>query len=178
VEPEPGRPLRVAVVAGHPCRRATMIERLRAGGVVDVRAWAEQAEHLLLLGTRLDVVLCAEDPPCDAAARLGERGCAIVVLPSDGDPHAALARVTRGPEPAALPRPQLAARQREVLVAYAAGNDLLPTLARRLGMEPETLKTHLRRIRAKYAEVGRPAPTRRDLYIRAVEDELLRPPGG
>jgi hypothetical protein len=44
-------------------------------------------------------------------------------------------------------------------------------------MERETLKTHLRRVRAKYAEVGRPAPTRRDLYIRAVEDGLLPPPG-
>jgi hypothetical protein len=45
-------------------------------------------------------------------------------------------------------------------------------------MDPETLKTHLRRIRAKYAEVGRPAPTRRDLYVRAVEDGLLAPPSG
>jgi hypothetical protein len=43
-------------------------------------------------------------------------------------------------------------------------------------MDRETLKTHLRRIRAKYAEVGRPAPTRRDLYVRAVEDGLVPPP--
>jgi hypothetical protein len=44
------------------------------------------------------------------------------------------------------------------------------------GIDPETLKTHLRRIRAKYREVGRPAPTRRDLYVRAIEDGLLPPP--
>jgi hypothetical protein len=43
-------------------------------------------------------------------------------------------------------------------------------------MDRETLKTHLRRIRMKYAEVGRPAPTRRDLYVRAVEDGLVPPP--
>ena len=73
---------------------------------------------------------------------------------------------------------RLAPRQREVLVAYVAGSDLLPTVARELGMDRETLKTHLRRIRAKYAEVGRPAPTRRDLYVRAVEDGLLAPPSG
>jgi DNA-binding CsgD family transcriptional regulator len=73
-------------------------------------------------------------------------------------------------------RPRLSPRQRDVLIAYAAGNELLDVVARRTGMNPETLKTHLRRIRAKYREVGRPAPTRRDLYVRAVEDGLLPPP--
>ena len=43
-------------------------------------------------------------------------------------------------------------------------------------INPETLKTHLRRIRLKYEQVGRPAPTRRDLYVRAIEDGLLPPP--
>ena len=63
-----------------------------------------------------------------------------------------------------------------MLIAYGAGNDLLDVVARRLGMYPETLKTHLRRIRQKYREADRPAPTRRDLYVRAVEDGLLPPP--
>lgn len=85
-------------------------------------------------------------------------------------------------EPApALPRPErrrprLAARQREVMIAYAGSNDLVKVVARRLAMRPETLKTHLRRIRAKYEEVGRPARTRRDLYVLAVQDGLLPPP--
>jgi RNA polymerase sigma-70 factor (ECF subfamily) len=73
--------------------------------------------------------------------------------------------------------PALSPRQREVLVAYVGGSDLLPVVARALGMDRETLKTHLRRIRAKYADAGRPAPTRRDLYVRAVEDGLVPPPG-
>jgi len=76
----------------------------------------------------------------------------------------------------ALRRPKLSQRQQDVLVAYAAGNELMPVVARRLGLQQETLKTHLRRIRAKYQELGRPAPTRRDLYVRAVEDGLLPPP--
>jgi hypothetical protein len=63
-----------------------------------------------------------------------------------------------------------------VLLAYVTGNDVLPTVARRLGMERETFKTHLRRIRDKYDAVGRPAPTRRDLYVRALEDGLIAPP--
>ena len=73
-------------------------------------------------------------------------------------------------------RPALSPRQRDVLAAYASGNDLLPVVARRLGMDEETLKTHLRRLRVKYRAVGRPAPTRRDLYVRAVEDGLVPPP--
>jgi DNA-binding CsgD family transcriptional regulator len=73
-------------------------------------------------------------------------------------------------------RPKLSPRQRDVLVAYASGNDLLPVVARRLGMDQETLKTHLRRLRVKYRSAGRPAPTRRDLYVRAVEDGLVPPP--
>jgi DNA-binding CsgD family transcriptional regulator len=76
----------------------------------------------------------------------------------------------------ALRRPKLSPRQRDVLVAYAAGNGLMSAVARSLGINPETLKTHLRRVRAKYRAVGRPAPTRRDLYVRAVEDGLLPPP--
>jgi DNA-binding CsgD family transcriptional regulator len=79
-------------------------------------------------------------------------------------------------EPVASSHPQLSPRQRDVLVAYASGNDLLPVVARRLGMDMETLKTHLRRLRAKYRDAGRPAPTRRDLYVRAVEDGLVPPP--
>ena len=79
-------------------------------------------------------------------------------------------------QPVEMRRPQLSPRQREVLVAYSAGNDLLDVVARGLGMKAETFKTHLSRIRIKYDEVGRPAPTRRDLYVRAVQDGLLPPP--
>lgn len=73
-------------------------------------------------------------------------------------------------------RPRLSPRQRDVLTAYSASNELLEVVARRLGMKAETFKTHLRRIRVKYEDVGRPAPTRRDLYVRAVQDGLLPPP--
>ncbi len=80
------------------------------------------------------------------------------------------------PPAAAVRRPRLSARQHDVLIAYSAGNDILDVAARRLGMRAETFKTHLRRIRAKYEDAGRPAPTRRDLYVRAVQDNLLAPP--
>jgi two-component system response regulator DevR len=40
-----------------------------------------------------------------------------------------------------------------------------------------TLEDYIRRIRTKYARAGRPAPTKIDLYKRAVEDGLLPGPG-
>ena len=53
---------------------------------------------------------------------------------------------------------------------YTSSDAKLPTVARQLGMKAETLKTHLRRIKEKYAAVDRPVSTRLELYRRAVED--------
>jgi DNA-binding CsgD family transcriptional regulator len=169
-------PVRVAVVAADSRTRRALIAALEAAGH-PVVAWAEAVEPLLVLGARVDVCLCAEPPAGNAAEELRRRGAAIVVRSGAGAVDGVRAAARRPPEPASSPaRPQLAPRQREVLVAYAVGNDVLPTVARRLGMEPETFKTHLRRIRDKYAAVGRPAPTRRDLYVRALEDGLIASP--
>lgn len=72
-------------------------------------------------------------------------------------------------------RPDLSARQEEVLIRYTSTDAKLPTVARQLGMQPETLKTHLRRIKEKYASLDRPVSTRLELYRRAVEDGYVRP---
>lgn len=65
--------------------------------------------------------------------------------------------------------PHLAGREREALEIFAAGLKI-PTIARRMGVQEDTVKTWLKRIRQKYSDVGRAAPSRTDLYIRAVED--------
>ena len=176
-------PLRVAVVGADGDRRAAVLDQLAGLPAIEVVAWAERTALLALLGTRADVCLALDDgspDDGDAAARLRDRGCTVVVVPAGGDAATFLAATGADDRvrPPALPRPQLSPRQRTVLRAYAESNELLPTVARRLGLEPETVKTHLRRVRAKYDEVGRPAPTRRDLYVRAVEDGLLPPPTG
>ena len=168
--------LRVAVVDADDTTRRRTIDALRAPGDVEVVAWAESADQLLTLGTRADACLCAIAPSPAEAVRLRERGCVVVVVVPGSDPVAALRTETMPGRAVSVARPRLAARQRDVLIAYVVGSPLLPTIARQLGMGPETVKTHLRRIRAKYAEVGRPAPTRHDLYVRAVEDGLVPPP--
>lgn len=43
-------------------------------------------------------------------------------------------------------------------------------------ISPATVEDYVRRIRAKYVRAGRPAPTKVDLYKRAVEDGFLPSP--
>lgn len=67
---------------------------------------------------------------------------------------------------------QLSVREREVLRMYAAGLPL-KAVADRLGVAYSTAKENITRVRVKYTEVGRPAPTKLDLLKRAVEDGIV-----
>lgn len=72
---------------------------------------------------------------------------------------------------------QLSARERDVLRLYAAGLPL-KTVAERLGIAYSTAKENITRVRVKYVEVGRPAPTKVDLLRRAMEDGLVAEESG
>jgi DNA-binding NarL/FixJ family response regulator len=67
---------------------------------------------------------------------------------------------------------QLGRREREILHLYASGLPL-KLAAQQLGIGYSTAREYLDRIRLKYVEVGRPAPTKVDLLRRAVEDGIL-----
>ncbi|QZT63511.1 response regulator [Mycolicibacterium austroafricanum] len=69
-------------------------------------------------------------------------------------------------------RIKLTDREKQVLVAWfqTESKDLV---AKRLFIAPTTVRTHLQRARAKYAGVGRPAPTKSALLARAIEDGIL-----
>ena len=71
--------------------------------------------------------------------------------------------------------PGLSAREAEVVRLFASGMKLA-AVGRHLGVSTHTAKEYLDRARRKYADVGRPARTRTQLYIEAVADGLL--PGG
>ena len=71
--------------------------------------------------------------------------------------------------------PSLAPREAEALRMYASGLPM-KSVARRMGISPETVKDYLMRVRRRYDEVGRPAATKTELYVRAVEDGLVDPP--
>lgn len=67
---------------------------------------------------------------------------------------------------------QLSQREREVLRLYATGLPL-KVVADRLGIAFSTAKENITRVRLKYVEVGRPAPTKVELLMRAMEDGLI-----
>jgi DNA-binding NarL/FixJ family response regulator len=71
-----------------------------------------------------------------------------------------------------LGRANLAPREKEVLIAWfrTESKDLV---ARQLQIAPTTVRTHLQRVRAKYAAVGRPANTKAALVARAIQDGIV-----
>ncbi|GAS97840.1 LuxR family transcriptional regulator [Mycolicibacterium canariasense] len=69
-------------------------------------------------------------------------------------------------------RPRLGAREREILVAWFR-TDSKDLVARDLCISASTVRTHLERIRAKYAAVGRAAPTKAALVVRAIQDGII-----
>nr|WP_313777185.1 helix-turn-helix transcriptional regulator [Mycobacterium sp.] len=69
-------------------------------------------------------------------------------------------------------RPRLAAREKEILIAWFR-TDSKDLVARELSISGSTVRTHLERIRAKYAAVGRAAPTKAALVVRAIQDGII-----
>ncbi len=70
---------------------------------------------------------------------------------------------------------KLSPREEEVLSLYASG-ETANTVANRMGISRETVADYVTRIRNKYARVGRPARSRVDLYVRALEDGIVDGP--
>lgn len=75
----------------------------------------------------------------------------------------------------AADRPALSNQETRALQLYATGMPL-KSVARRMEISEETVKQYLGRVREKYAKAGRAAPTKVELYYRAVEDGHLPPP--
>jgi two-component system, NarL family, nitrate/nitrite response regulator NarL len=71
-------------------------------------------------------------------------------------------------------RPDLSPQETRALRLYATGMPM-KSVARRMGISEETAKQYVGRVREKYARAGRAAPTKLDLYYRAVEDGHLPP---
>ncbi len=69
---------------------------------------------------------------------------------------------------------QLSPREREILALYASGQTTR-AVAYHTNLSPNTVADYVSRIRSKYERVGRPAPSRVDLYRRAEEDGFLGP---
>jgi DNA-binding NarL/FixJ family response regulator len=134
------------------------------------------------------LVLSASDRPLAvrAAMRAGARGYALKNEQA-GQIRSAIREVAAGgdwisPRLAyilatddAVGRPALSPQERRALQLYAAGLPM-KSVARKMVISEETVKQYLGRVREKYALAGRAAPTKLELYYRAVEDGHLPPP--
>ena len=76
---------------------------------------------------------------------------------------------------AAVETPNLSPRELDALRLYASGLKLT-AVGHRMGISPHTAKEYLDRVRVKYANLGRDARTRTELYAEANRDGLLEEP--
>jgi two-component system nitrate/nitrite response regulator NarL len=74
----------------------------------------------------------------------------------------------------AADRPALSPQETRALQLYATGMPI-KLVAKKMTISDDTAKQYLGRVREKYARAGRAAPTKLELYYRAVEDGHLPP---
>jgi two-component system, NarL family, nitrate/nitrite response regulator NarL len=134
------------------------------------------------------LVLSASDrpPAVRAAMRAGARGYALKNEHADRIRFAirevAAGRDWISPRLAyifatddAADSPTLSNQEKRALQLYATGLPM-KSVARKMAISEETVKQYLGRVRQKYILAGRAAPTKLELYHRAVEDGHLPPP--
>jgi DNA-binding NarL/FixJ family response regulator len=134
------------------------------------------------------LVLSASDRPAAVrtAMRAGARGYVLKNEPSERIRSAIrevavgrdwisprLAHILATDDTADLPA--LSQQERRTLQLYATGMPM-KSVARKMAISEDTAKQYLGRVREKYANAGRAAPTKLELYYRAVEDGYLPPP--
>lgn len=68
--------------------------------------------------------------------------------------------------------PKLSEREAAVLRAWFE-SDSKALVAERLHLSPKSVETYIARVRVKYANLGRPAPTKAALVARALQDGLV-----
>jgi DNA-binding NarL/FixJ family response regulator len=147
----------------------------------------ENVEALRRWGAHVLVLTSAENPYLvREASRTSALGIARKSLPSD-DLLAAIRDAAEGQhvpttewasaldsDPGLTAAP-LTEREREVLSLYASGMGARE-VATALWVSENTVNDHLRRIKGVYQRLGRPAPSKVDLYRRGIEDGFLPVP--
>jgi DNA-binding NarL/FixJ family response regulator len=68
--------------------------------------------------------------------------------------------------------PRLSERERIALLWWFQSMSKA-SVAHKMGISPHTVEMYIRRARLKYAHVGRAAPTKADMLVRAIEDGLV-----
>lgn len=71
-----------------------------------------------------------------------------------------------------LVRPQLGERECEAVLNWLR-HDSKKAAAREMYVTESTLSKHIERVRRKYNDLGRPAPTKAHMLVRAIQDGLI-----
>jgi two-component system, NarL family, nitrate/nitrite response regulator NarL len=174
----------VADLLSGPGRRADVV--LLDLDLGDGTSVAANVAAILAAGPAVLVLSASDRPPeVRAAIRAGARGYAVKNERAD-QIRAAIRAVAGGgdwisPRLAYIlatddtsGRPALSHQEMRALQLYATGLPM-KSVARRMDLSEETAKQYLGRVREKYARAGRAAPTKLELYHRAVEDGHLPP---
>jgi DNA-binding NarL/FixJ family response regulator len=143
-----------------------------------------QLRRLVDSGRR--VIVYAQHFDRAAATRCIDLGALAYVTKRDGREHlvAAIRAAAQGLShgmprlsgstgvDAASARPRLSPRELEVLRAWFASTSK-DLVAAKLNITAKTVDTYIARVRVKYANVGRAAPTKSELLSRALDDGLI-----
>lgn len=143
----------------------------------DLRRLTEAGRRVVVYSMRADD---------DTVLQCLELGALSYLTKAEGDQHLVEAVRAAGGDRAYTPpslagalagdrserRPALSARETEVLIEWFQ-SESKEFVAHRLGISPNTVNSHLERIRIKYAQIGREAPTKAALVARAIQDGLI-----
>jgi len=174
----------VAALLAGPGRRAQVV--LLDLDLGDGTTAAENVAAIRAAGPEVLVLSASDRPPIvRAAVHAGARGYALKDERTD-QIRAAIKEVAAGRDwiSARLAyilatddtpgRPTLSQQERRALQLYATGLPM-KSVAKKMAISEETVKQYLGRVRQKYTVAGRAAPTKLELYHRAVEDGHLPP---
>ncbi len=172
-----------ALLAG-PGRRAHVV--LLDVDLADGTTIERNVAAILAAGPAVLVLAASDKPPAvRAAMRAGALGY-VLKDEQTAQVRAAIAAVAAGQDwisprlayifatDDATDRPGLSPQETRALQLYATGMPM-KSVARRMALSEETAKQYVGRVREKYARAGRAAPTKLELYHRAVEDGHLPP---
>lgn len=180
----------IRVVAVTPTVRALDLEATPVDLVVldlrlgDGSSATDNIRSLLDAGADVLILTAAEDPQAIRfAAKAGALGIVRKSQPVDelveairdaasGATVAGLDWAAAIDGDAGLADAGLSAREREILALYASG-EKAQSVAYLTNLSKSTVANYVSRIRAKYANAGRPAHTKVDLHRRAAEDGLI-----
>ncbi len=149
---------------------ATNVARLTEAGVASIIYTSGEHEHLVRAAARTSALgVIRKSAPLAALVDALQRAAGGEAVMStelaaamDSDPN--------------LSTVGLSSQERRVLELFAGGIKA-QAVASELGIAVSTVNDYVRRIRSKYQDAGRPAYTKVDLYMRAVEDGILPHPG-